>query len=109
MTSSWIKDTWRDTQKMGLKIADTAPRLSLQQEDDIMVMDAFVARGFRKKELFALNWCCTYLQVLRLSDLADAEGTSLYHSAWECEKRDNWSSQYRWPQNKKPSANVRDI
>jgi hypothetical protein len=94
MTDSWVKSTWRDTQHMGLTIEDTIERPWTQREGDIMLMDAFVARGFRKKELFTLNWCHMYLQAMRLSDITNAAGSHSHPNSWICKLRDNWSSQY---------------
>jgi hypothetical protein len=55
MTDSWIKATWRDTQQMGIMIQDTTERPTTQRLNDIFLMDAFVASGYRNKALFTLK------------------------------------------------------
>jgi hypothetical protein len=61
MTDSWIKSTWRDIQQTGFYMNDTMERPQPQREQDILLMDAFVAAGYRHKELSALNWCWMYM------------------------------------------------
>jgi hypothetical protein len=72
---------------MGIHIGDMTERPQTQRHNDIFLMDAFVTNGYHNnKELFTLSWCRIYLQLLQLSDIANAEDVSHVHSQiWECE------------------------
>jgi hypothetical protein len=106
MTDSWLKSTWRDTQSAGFHLNDTMERPQPQRDQDILLMDAFVAAGYRHKELFALNWCRMYVQAMCLSDIVNAEGSHVHPRTWACDRRDDWASRYNWPRNRRPSADA---
>jgi hypothetical protein len=128
VTDSWLKATWRDLRLQNLYLEDTITRPKLKRPQDIFLMDAFVAAGYRKGDLHALKWCrmylqalrfkgdlhalkwCRmYLQALRLSDISNAAGTRLCEASWDCQPRQDWEAQYNWPKNTRPNASARAI
>jgi hypothetical protein len=109
VTDSWLKATWRDLRLQNLYLEDTITRPKLKRPQDIFLMDAFVAAGYRKGDLHALKWCRMYLQALRLSDISNAAGTRLCEASWDCQPRQDWEAQYNWPKNTRPNASARAI
>ena len=78
----------------------------LQRERDFYLMDDLLSSGdFNDKQLFAVNYCRVYLQVVTLSDMAMADGTTLdmnkrngHWSLASSRTRLNWINQERPPE-----------
>jgi hypothetical protein len=50
---------------------------TIQQEQDVMLMDYFISFKYKHTELAVLNKCRVYLQVLSLTDITSADGRRL--------------------------------
>ena len=108
LTYSWIQDTIKAADAIGVDIEGEIPKLKTWREDDKLLMDAVnETRGtyITKADRESFQKCRLYLRVNTISDIANGEGTHIMRNAWECTK--DWESlsemAYQWPYQPRPS------
>ena len=105
-TKSWMKSTWMDIKKHNIMVQDNTPRLTPIGPNDDNIMDFFANTpyGNDEKKFAQINWCRMYTQTVFISDLYDAGGTQINQDIWECRKREDIITPYKWPRDHPPSA-----
>ena len=64
-----MKSIWCFTHKFKIQLDIVTPPLSEIKENDLFVMNEFVAQGFSKAKLANLNACRKYLQIVTLGEI----------------------------------------
>ena len=100
--TSWYTSLWKFCSDMGLKIKGWDSEIPLQRHQDCELMSSFANRGYSLEKLRTLNKCRLFLQVLTLSDLVPASGTSIQSHIMEGRRDKYSSSKYVWPQVNRP-------
>jgi hypothetical protein len=79
VTSSWIKGVWEEIHTIGTDIPmdEHTKSLTLQQQSDRFLIEAFAASGYQNKQLCTLNHCCIRLHAVTLADITTDEGRNL--------------------------------
>jgi hypothetical protein len=82
---------------MTIKVA-SARHVQPSQEHDRFIMDEFRRLGlYNNRQLFDLNAVRLHLQVMTLSDIADAQGKKITKEVFAGMKPTDWYSKLKWP------------
>jgi hypothetical protein len=79
---------------------------SLQRKNDIMLLQFFIELKFSPNQLETLNHCRIYLQVVTLSDITSADGTTLLHPVLQGEKLTDRKSTLHGQHNNAPNCQL---
>ena len=96
-TTSWMTHTWKFLSESDIKLDVSVPEFPLARESDALLIPTFVARGFCDAELFQLNRCRIFLQVISLSDICSGCGKYILKSSWEGIFESTRHNPYVWP------------
>ena len=109
LTDCWIKHVWKFAYDKSIRIEDLhTPFPTLQRENDVFLMEIFHHEGYKRSKLININRCRVHLQVLTLSHVMNGYGDG-FTSTYLGIKDDTRSSQYKWPQQPRPSSSsIRD-
>ena len=106
---SWIKTTWIDAIYHHIFIEDPTMSLNSPAQGptimDIIIESQFSTKNYLKK----INWCRMYIEAVYVSDLLTADGKNISEESWNCKRRKDLTSPYKWPRNKKPSSEAISI
>ena len=102
--SCWIMSIRDFLRTYGLRIDLTLSAIpALQCEGDEFIMDALRTRTrSTSADLIKLNACRMYLQVSRLSEIVNADGTALYDDILQGVDKAIFPSRSRWPRQGRP-------
>ena len=82
-SDTWLKRTWKPLDKYQIHLEFDSPPLTLTQEGDLLLNDAFIDLEVDQKSLKWLNWCAKWLHVVTLSDIVTADGKYIELEAWQ--------------------------
>jgi hypothetical protein len=101
--SCWLVSFWNFLHKAQLLITTTKHWLpKLVREHDKVLMDYFIALGYPKHILGALNRCRIYLQVITLSDIVSADGSCIIPDIFHGLPLLDRYSTLKWPCQQRP-------
>jgi hypothetical protein len=103
MECGWVYSIWEfvSTFKLDLSIRQAfAPKL--QREHNKAIMNVFLQLHLPYRQLAILNICCCFLQVITISDITTADGTSITTSAICGTLGNDWVSSLLWPKQSRP-------
>ncbi len=95
---TWVTDVWKFVHRahIGIDIErHWVPRLL--HHGDAALMDLALQFNFEVQQLYCINLCRLYLQVITVSDISTAKGDQLLQSAQEGRRNDQCVSTLEWP------------
>ena len=101
-TPSWIKSIWKSVHMFNIKLEMQTPPLAETKENDLFLMQEFVAQGFPKRKLQLLNACRKFLQINTLGDITNGNGTHINRMIKMGCKHECSKSKLVWPTQSKP-------
>jgi len=101
----WLVSIWRHLSQINflLEIEEAWCPVLPRQFDDA-IMDVAICFPFTSKQLQEINSCRLFLQVLTISDIADAQGIRLLKSAYLGFREDSRPSSLHWPSWQRPTT-----
>jgi hypothetical protein len=81
-TKCWLQQTWQLMDRHEIRIEDTSPDFLLSRANDQLLVPLFHDTGIRGHELYRVNLCRLYLQVLMISDITTGCGNKITKLAW---------------------------
>ena len=84
MPHGWYKSLWRfmSNPLYNLDITEDYDDLSLLQNKDVYIMQAFVDNGFKNADLKALNFVQKFNRAVTLADIATVDGHRISHQSY---------------------------
>ena len=79
----------------------------LQREDDSYIMDW--TSGLKDQEISKINRCRIFLRAWTISDITNAQGTSITKAAFDCLKEGQGTMAHKWPNQPRPGPIHRRI
>ena len=79
--------------------------LSLKQEHDQFLMEAFQKENFTIKQLQKLNQCRIYLSVETLADITDGSGNQISKMAYDGKRPNYKLASHHWAEQVSPNTN----
>jgi hypothetical protein len=96
--SSWLTSIWECVSRVKFTLIIRNSWVPvLQRTNDLSLMAFFVSLNFKPKQLIALNRCRLYLQVIFLSDIVSADGTTIIPHVLSGQKLTDRISMLKWP------------
>lgn len=101
----WLVSLWIFLHKVQLHVTTSTHWMpkTLRQYDKIL-MDYFIALGYTASALGALNRCRIYLQIITLSDIVSADGSSIMPGVFHGIPLEDRVSTLKWPCQQRPPA-----
>jgi hypothetical protein len=105
LTDCWWADLLAYMYARKLRFHTTLPDLAASKRStrDILLMEAFIAQGYRKSDLAKLIACRQFLRVNWLSELCSADGTTLEAWAWSGNTPPCLDHSEAWPRRPPPA------
>ena len=106
-TSCWWKHTWRDTglYDITLHTPEGPSRERPWRERDRTIMETLVDGGVAPADLRRANRCRMYLEVIWVSEVADAAGNRIAETVWNGEKDPHTTRPTgMWPKTATPTS-----
>jgi len=99
----WIKTVWKfmDSQKLHMKGWNSRPH---QRENDTFLIQAILSHQISQKEVLVLNECRIYLQIEKLSDIANGDGLRISECFYYGRRDKHKKSTLTWPNLKRPNV-----
>lgn len=95
---TWVTSVWKFAHQaqLVLDVEDLwVPTLTCKK--DAAIMDMAIKQNFSPQQLYMLNHCRLYLQVITISDVAMAKGTTILSTAYKGQKDPQCNSPLHWP------------
>jgi hypothetical protein len=77
MKDCWLKDLLIFMEQHWMHLEDNLPPLTTNTTSDKFLMEAFIAYGYRRKDLKILNTCRQFLCAVVLSDIVSEDGKQI--------------------------------
>jgi hypothetical protein len=107
VTWSWLVSFWEKCERYEVTVVMNDSPLELPRERDKWLMQEFIRLGYTKKDLERLNQVRLFQQVLFLSDILGASGSTLDERYLRrCRKDEVWST-IKFPREWPPAADFR--
>ena len=97
ITPSWYLHVAISTFSLPFIVTEDFPDVPFLRKHDSYIMEAFIAAGYRKKELQQLNLIRMMLQVVTISDIATSDGRRISYEAYHLIQGNGLRTQYTWP------------
>jgi hypothetical protein len=109
ITPSWLKFTWKFLCKNDVQLRDDISDFPPLREQDRNIMEAFSELGWPGSQIYKLNICRMFLQVITIAEITTGDGTRITHDAWTGKKDTNRKTTYLWPFQPIPPPSFWDI
>ena len=104
-TKTWARQTWKFLSDFDIRIEADQKVPTLQREDDVFLMEAFIAAGLPTSILRKANRCRLFLKAMTLADIASGDGRTVRHEMWKGRQDDHLNyRRYQWTYQGKPSS-----
>jgi Reverse transcriptase (RNA-dependent DNA polymerase) len=102
VSATWLKWTWKFTAQYRIQMRDDLMDFPMKRKHDELLMQLFAQLGFRGHDLYKLNICRLYLQVITVSDITDGIGTRVTDLAWLGRQGMALNDHHNWPIQPRP-------
>ena len=101
-TDSWQKRVWKSMEQHDVHVEFISPQLPLHRAKDSLLMSVFIDAEVDQVDLMWLNWCRMYLEIVTVSDLVSADGSTIQLAPWLGRRFKHKRDLIQWPRSERP-------